>query len=319
MTAEQLLSPAMSLTRIAPVVRARTRRLANRALGLYDTRSSGVPEALQTPILIVGAPRSGSTLLYQVMVERFDVAYISNRHCRWHGAPSLVERRVRGARHTATYSSQLGVEAGDTAPSECGGYWYRFFPRTPHHVPLEAADAEKLNRLRRSVARFGAEAGRPIVFKNLYCSLRLEPIAAALPEALFLVIERDLLDNARSLLASRMRRSGGYAQWWSAEPPGIERLRALPPEQQVVEQVRGIAAAIASARESIGADRFLDLSYESLCEDPAATTAAIAAFCARHGTHLKLRGEIPARFDRTPGAAIDGELESALERYVRRG
>jgi hypothetical protein len=308
----------MSVTRIAPVVRARARRLANRALGLYDTRSSRVPETLQTPLLIVGAPRSGSTLLYQVVVERFDVAYISNRHCRWHGAPSLVERRVRGAGHTATYSSYLGVESGATAPSECGGYWYRFFPRSPHYVPLGAADPDKLSGLRRSVARFGAEAGRPIVFKNLYCSLRLEPIAAALPEALFLVIERDLLDNARSLLASRMRRSGGYAEWWSAEPPGIERLRALPPEQQVVEQVRGIAAAIASARERIDADRFLNLRYESLCDDPAATTAAIDEFCALNGTHLKPRGEIPARFDRAPGGAIDGDLESALERYARR-
>jgi hypothetical protein len=309
----------MSVTRIAPVVRARARRLANRALGLYDTRSSGVPETLQTPLLIVGAPRSGSTLLYQVVVERFDVAYISNRHCRWHGAPSLVERRVRGAGHTATYSSYLGVESGATAPSECGGYWYRFFPRSPHYVPLGAADPDKLSGLRRSVARFGAEAGRPIVFKNLYCSLRLEPIAAALPEALFLVIERDLLDNARSLLASRMRRSGGYAEWWSAEPPGIERLRDLPPERQVVEQVRGIAAAIASAREGIGADRFLNLRYESLCEDPVATTAAIDEFCALHGKHLKVRGEIPARFDRAPGAAIDDELESALARYVQLG
>ncbi len=177
----------------------------------------------------------------------------------------------------------------------------------------------KLRGLRRSVARFGAEAGRPLVFKSLFCSLRLEPIAAALPEALFVVIERDLLENARSLLASRMRRSGGYAEWWSAEPPGIERLRALPPEQQVVEQIRGIRAVIASARETIGADRFLNVDYESLCEDPGLTSAAIGEFCARQGTPLKVRGELPPGFDRAPGAAIDGALESALESYARSG
>ncbi len=309
----------MSRTRIAPVAGARALRLANRALGLYETRASGVPELLQTPILIVGAPRSGSTLLYQTVVERFDVAYISNRHCRWHGAPSLVERRSRSARHTATYSSYHGAETGATAPSECGGYWYRFFPRSPHHVPMEAADRTKLTGLRRSVARFGAEAGRPIVFKNLYCSLRLEPISAAVPEALFLVIERDLLDNARSLLASRMRRSGSYAEWWSAEPPGIERLRTLPAEQQVVGQIRGISAAIAAARETIGADRFLDVTYESLCDDPAGTTAAIETFCALRGTDIKVQADLPIRFDRAPAAAIDGALESALERHVRGG
>ena len=118
----------MSVTRIGSVARARAFRIANRVLDRYETRA-GAPELSHTPILILGAPRSGSTLLYQSMVERFDVAYISNRHCRWHGAPSLVERRFGGARHVATYASRHGAEAGATAPSECGGYWYRFFRR----------------------------------------------------------------------------------------------------------------------------------------------------------------------------------------------
>jgi hypothetical protein len=305
----------MSGTRIGSIMRARTFRTANRLLDRYETRA-GAPEVSQTPILILGAPRSGSTLLYQSMVERFDVAYISNRHCRWHGAPSLVERRFGRARHVATYSSRHGAEAGAAAPSECGGYWYRFFRRSPHYVSLADADPEKLSRLRRSVARFGAAAGRPIVFKNLYCSLRIAPIAAALPEVLFIVVERDLLTNARSLLAGRMRRSGDYAAWWSAEPPGIERLRSLPPEQQVVEQIRLIAETIAADRESIGAARFLNVSYESLCDDPRMTMDAIETFCARQGTQLTTRAEIPARFDRSSGAPIDAGLESALERYA---
>ena len=306
----------MRRTPLSTIVRARSMRLANRALGRFETRASGVPDLRQTPILIVGAPRSGSTLLYQLMVERFDVAYISNRHCRWHGAPSLVERRSRGVRHAPTYSSYHGAETGATAPSECGGYWYRFFPRSPHHIPIEAADPAALAALRRSVARFGAAAGRPILFKNLYCSLRIAPIAQALPEALWLVIERDLLDNARSLLASRMRRSGGYTEWWSAEPPGVERLRALSPEQQVVEQIRGISAAIAAARRTVGGDRFLDVSYEGLCDDSGAAMDAIAEFCALYATRLTVAAEIPPRFDRGAGAPIDGALESALKRCV---
>jgi hypothetical protein len=300
---------------IPAVTAARSLRIVNRALDRYETRGGEPGPLAHPPLLIVGAPRCGSTLLYQALVQRFDVAYISNRHCRLHGAPSLVERRG-AVRHPATYTSHHGFERGATAPSECGAYWYRFFPRSPHHVPLSAADPAALADLRRSIARFTAAAGRPVVFKNLYCSLRLEPIAQALPEALFVVMHRELVENARSLLAGRMRRSGDYATWWSAEPPGIERIRRLPPAGQVVEQLRAIDRTIAEARTAIGERRFLDVGYAELCSSPHGVMAELASFAAGHGTTLAVRGEIPARFDRPPASPISAELEHELERYV---
>jgi Sulfotransferase family len=298
------------------VLAARSLRVVNRALDRYETRGDDPGPLPYPPILIVGAPRSGSTLLYQAMVQRFDVAYISNRHCRLNGAPSLVERRFAGAAHRPTYTSNHGFERGATAPSECGAYWYRFFPRSPHHVTLAAADPAALARLRRSVARFSDAAERPVVFKNLYCSLRLEPIAHALPEALFLVMHRDLLENARSLLAGRKRRSGDYAVWWSAEPPGIERIRTLPPAGQAVEQVRAIEGAIDEARAAIGDRRFFDVEYGRLCDEPGAVLAAVAAFAAGAGVTLTPSGEIPKRFERPPVATLTPELEQALVRDV---
>jgi len=38
------------------------------------------------PLFIIGPPRTGSTLLYQLVVQRFDVGYLANRHCRLYGA-----------------------------------------------------------------------------------------------------------------------------------------------------------------------------------------------------------------------------------------
>ena len=307
---------AVRPSQIPAVLTARSLRIVNRALDRYETRGGDPGQLPHPPILILGAPRSGSTLLYQAMVQRFDVAYISNRHCRLNGAPSLVERRFAGTSHRPTYTSDHGFECGATAPSECGAYWYRFFPRSPHHVTLATADPAALARLRRSVARFTQAAGRPVVFKNLYCSLRLEPIAHALPEALFVVMHRDLLENARSLLAGRKRRSGDYTAWWSAEPPGIERIRSLPPAGQVVEQVRAIDHAIAEARAAIGEQRFLDVDYARLCDEPRAVLAAVAAFVAGAGAGLEPRGEIPERFERPPAAVLTPELEQALVRDV---
>ncbi|MDX6521234.1 MAG: hypothetical protein QOG02_697 [Gaiellales bacterium] len=306
----------MRPAQIPAVAAARSLRIVNRALDRYETRGGDPGPLPHPPILIIGAPRSGSTLLYQAMVQRFDLAYISNRHCRLNGAPSLVERRLAVAAHRPTYESDHGFERGPTAPSECGAYWYRFFPRSPHHVTLAAADPAALARLRRSVARFTEAAGRPVMFKNLYCSLRLEPIAHALPEALFVVMHRDLLENARSLLAGRKRRSGDYAAWWSAEPPGIERIRTLPPAGQAVAQVRAIERLIGEDRAAIGEQRFFDVEYARLCDQPRAALADVAAFASGAGITLKPRGEIPERFERPPGVPLTPELEQALVRDV---
>ena len=272
----------------------------NRALGTIELRKAVAAEVPldHRPVFIVGAPRSGSTLLYQLVVVRFDVAYLSNLHCRLHGAPSIVER-LAGHRlePPEVFSSDHGRTDGRAAPSECGPYWYRFFRRSPQYVPLEEADPEALRDLRASVRALGDAAGRPIVFKNLINSLRLEPLGAAFPEALFLVVQRDLADNVASILAARRTVVGDEAAWWSAEPPGVDELRGQPPEAQAAGQVTAIHELIEGARQRLGPERFLDIAYEQLCADTHAVLAEISAFASSHGVELGLRRPVPAHFE----------------------
>jgi hypothetical protein len=300
----------------------RSLRGFNRALGRLETALADGGEAPleYPPLLIVGAPRSGSTLLYQLVVERFDVAFLSNLHCRFFGAPSLVERFPGQGleERSATYRSHHGQTVERAEPSECGQFWYRFFRKFPQHVSLAEADPAQLRRLRASMRALGDAARRPLVFKNLVCSLRLGPIGTVLPEALFVFIRRDPLDNARSLLASRMRSQGDYVRWWSVQPPELERLSALPPYEQVVEQVRAIEAVVEADRAELGPARFFELRYEDVCDDPRGVLDAIAGFAEEHGMHLVPRREVPDRFERPAPPEIDAELDAALVAYLSR-
>lgn len=311
--------------RLVAAARARLRRARNRSLHALEVRR-GRRWAHETlpflPIFVVGAPRSGSTLLYQLLTDRFDVGYLANGHARQPGAPSLVERRrglVRGRQgELGDYRSSFGGTAGELGPSECGPFWYRFFPRRPHYVPADAFPASSRRELRAAVGAFVEACDRPVVYKNLYSTARMDAIAAALPEALFVAIHRDLAANARSLLDGRLQVAGSYDTWWSVEPPGIERLLQLPAHEQVVEQVRALDALVAEVEASIGPDRVLHLAYEDLCADPQAELERIAAFAAAHGFVLGERGKVPASFPQHSGSPLPPALDEALLGYVER-
>ena len=219
------------LQQVPGIVSRRSFRELNRILGLIETRRwSREGAAVEpAPIFIIGAPRSGSTLLYQLLVAHFDVTYLSNLHCVWFGAPSLVERAVgRRLQPPVDFSSEFGQTHSRSGPSECGPYWYRFFRKSPHHVLLSEMEPESLGRLRESVRALTEASSRTAVFKNLLNSVRLEPLAKALPEAIFLAVRRDRDANAASILAARRAIHGDEARWWSTEPPGVERVRDLP-------------------------------------------------------------------------------------------
>jgi hypothetical protein len=270
-------------------------------------------------IFIIGAPRSGSTLLYQVFTEYFDVGYLSNFHCYFYGAPSLVERMAHPLwyRQPSDYASHYGRTRGWTAPSECGKFWYRFFRRTPHYVSLNDIDDTHLRRLRGVLRSLVLSFNKPVVFKNLYCTARIQPLAKALPEALFIVVKRNLVDNSQSLLEGRKNMKGTYEEWWSLESPGSDKLKLLPPHEQVVEQIRSIYLLIEREKNIVGKARFLEIEYESFCTDTFPILRNVKDFVKSHGVELTIRGEIHKTFSVNREVKIDRELYKKMCDYIK--
>ena len=269
------------------------------------------------PVFIVGPPRSGSTLLSQVLCDAFDIGYLSNRHCRFFGAPFLVERLASPSsrRRPSSYRSLDGSTSAPYEPSECPEWWYRFFRRRPAYVPLADADPEKMNQFRHSVGALIDTFEKPVLFKNLYASLRLEPIIEHLPEALFVVVERNELNNAHSILEGRYRRFGTYDTWWSVKPPGTEELIDQPPHAQVVGQIRQIHSLIDDAlgETETGRCRTLRIRYEDLCRDTSATARLFDEFLTSNGTRMQKLFEIPKHFEQTEDVKIDPAIYSQLK------
>lgn len=273
-------------------------------------------------IFIIGPPRSGSTLLMQVLTDAFALGYLSNFHCAWRGMPAVGEKLVRplDRKERSDFGSNYGKTSVISDPAECGGWWYRFFRRDPPYVTLSDVSEGKMRAFRQSIAALQEAMQLPLIFKNLYASLRIEPIAEHIPGALFVVIERDVVDNAQSILKARMDALGTYDSWWSVPPPNVEELRRLRPVEQAVEQVRSVHALIDRDIERLGLeDRCLRIKYEEFCGDVPGTLARFEAFVGKNGVVLERRFEVPEGFEIDRSRKIPDAMYGELCEYVRSG
>jgi hypothetical protein len=216
------------------------------------------------------------------------------------------------------FKSNSGQTYGVTGPSECNAFWDLFFPSSPSYLEVKDVPVENLQRLRDYLRAFVQTAAKPIVVKNPAHSMRLLPLAHALPEAVFLVTVRDEVDNAHSVLESQWRRNRNYAQWIFHETPNMEQLRQLPLHEQAIEYIRTNRMIIETQSRQIGETRFHWVSYEQLCSNPRSVLNEIGHFLARNGFSCRERPlELPKSFDRRKTVRIDPELYDKMVRYAR--
>lgn len=258
------------------------------------------------PIFILGAPRSGTTLSYQIISNFSSLQPFTNLHCKWFGAPFLVSnRRIPKNRLSAdTLSSIHGRTFGDASPSECGLWWGRFFPVPEQIYNKENLSANRKGDFQRSVALLRRRAKKPLVFKNVYLSLRIEVIDELFPDCLFVVVSRNVDDIVRSILKAREDTTGSQSHWFSVRPPGMKTDSVSNPEDEVREQVERTHQII---RDSLGSSaipdrRVFHLSYENLCENPKEVVGNLAVFLESSGVSMaKWTNEVPPTLSRPPG------------------
>ncbi|MBO6712785.1 MAG: sulfotransferase [Balneola sp.] len=271
------------------------------------------------PIFILGAPRSGTTLFYQSLVLEFDFAYLSNLHCKLFGAPYLAEK-ISDYRskyqQNPTFKSRFGSTKNWFSPSECGEYWYRFFRRSPQFVSLADAEGQELINLKTSYYALQNAANKPVVFKNLLSVLRLEPILEVFPDALFLYVRRNEVENAHSILAARKALYNDYDKWFSLQPPSVSKISLLSPEKQAVEQIREVHSLIKKSLKGKEKQLF-ELDYEAFCNNPELIMDNVSSFLSQNGFRHSRSSTIKEPFKKSSKITIDKELYSNLVQYIQ--
>ena len=247
--------------------------------------------AATPPLFLVGAARSGTSLLYKCLCLHPDAAYISNWVRRYPGHPGLAVLNRLPVRCPSA-QRRVWFGGGDNA------YVYgsprraldRMFPMPVEGEPLfnhcgvpaprleaTAADPPDVVALRQTVQAINrAGGGRVFVNKRIANNWRIPTLDAAFPTARFVEIIRDGRAVAYSL--SRV-------EWWpdsdlpwlGGTPREWEQVGMNPWELCARNWVAELDAVTAGL-DTVDEARRLRIRYEDFVADPEATLRQVAAF-----------------------------------------
>jgi len=92
-------------------------------------------ELKEPPLFIVGAPRSGTTLLYQLVTKHYYFSFIRNIANLYPQIPYILSKFIENVDENTedTLKSNYGYISGLKSPSEGGMIWNKYFPNEYEH------------------------------------------------------------------------------------------------------------------------------------------------------------------------------------------
>ena len=241
------------------------------------------------PVFIIGAPRSGTTLLYQLLVYGYNFGYFTNfmaKLCRASILATWLVRKSFTKEKMTDFSSHHGETKNWSGPNEAGDFWYRWFPKGRDvYVAPDSTTHSKRIKYSQTVKKMANIAERSFVFKNTFNSMRVAGILEAMPEACVLVCYRKPEYVAQSILKSRIDRYQDKNRWWSLPPKEIDEIQKHPYWEQVVEQVYYTYSQIEKDEDFFGSAPFLHVQYEDLCQNTSRVLGEIEEFLRNRGVN----------------------------------
>jgi len=226
-------------------------------------------ELKHQPVFIIGAPRTGSTILFQVLSNQLDVIYVDNLICHFHRnffAGCRISDRVFKQRAHNCFTSENGdtSSGGLRAPSECGAFWYRWLPSDRHFLDYHEISDDMVRNVRREIAAVINYYDKPILFKNLNAGQRLRLLHQCFPEAKFVVVNREPLYAAQSILLAKRRLGLIDNEFWSIMPGNVDQLKTLSGYEQITKQIYFLQGQIFKDRRLFNDKNFLTVEYSNL-------------------------------------------------------
>jgi hypothetical protein len=269
-------------------------------LGPADRQLTDRLERPAMPVaLVVGGPRSGSTVTMQFLAASNAFAYPTNLASRFAHAPAIGARiqamlcdprydfrgELGDAGSPIGFESDLGKSRGLLQPNEFWYFWRRFFPiEEPRRLDDgELAEVDVAGFLA-GLAAIEEIHGRPLALKGMLLQLNISFLAQILDRVVFVDVARHPFFQCQSILQARRDFFGGLDRWYSIKPPEFDELRHLDPYRQVAGQVHHTRRRMAQEMALAGDHRCVRIGYRAFCDDPGSPVPAGGRALRSHGS-----------------------------------
>ena len=247
-------------------------------------------------LFICGAPRSGTTLVYQTLIRALPVAWFANLVALFPRTP-LTATRLWGTVEPhpnpkfRSYYGRTGSPRGSTDALELWDRWLGS-DRTRPAPPLDYRRQEAMIKF------FGAYeqiSQRPLVAKNNSLNVNAHLVASVLPTAAFFCLRRDPALLAQSLLQARRDIHGNERVPYGVLSDELRQAQ-LDPIDHVCHQALYYEETIREQVARIGPERFVVVSYEEFCADPGRLLHEAAHHLLGRAASPEERARIPVNF-----------------------
>lgn len=291
---------------------------------------SEVVDSEKIPLIyVVGTPRSGTTLLSQLIARCLPVGYANNLTARFWLRPSAGLRLSNlffneSMRANLGVKSVYGVTPNWFEPHEFGyfwRYWLLLDQSSTHRLSqghLARIDQAGLRKTLQT--EILAHSKKPFSIKNVVCGLNASFLTRMHPQSLFVNIDRDPFSSAASILNARKERYGDYGIWWSLKPSTYPQIAACTdPAEQVVQQVMDCRREFGEELALPGV-RSVCISYQELVEDPGHSLNNIALSISDMGFPMDVIRENIPPLSASPHVSLPQEWEArlrdAIDKYL---
>jgi hypothetical protein len=244
----------------------------------FERRLYARAEPPRMPIVLVGgAPRSGTTILDQVLFRSLPVTCFNNLTAVFPRAPIMANRLfgplLRPPRESLR--NYYGRTSGFANRNDGLSLWDRWLGNDRYRPP-EHLDGATADDMRRFFGAYEAAFGRPICNKNNALAICADVVASALPTAHFICVRRQALHNVQSLLVTRETIQGRREAPYGVGDPRYDARKDADPIEAVCAQVLYTERRMEELQRKLGPARFWVLDYEDFCRAPHVVVERVA-------------------------------------------
>lgn len=238
-------------------------------------------------VLVMGALRSGTTLITQWLKGTKEFVCPTNLISRFYQAPIIgakIQKLLFDPKYNfrneivdfseeIKYSSQNGKTKGPLSPNEFWYFWRRFFPyenlEIDYMPDFELIKIFEKDVFKKELMGMASVFDKPIVMKGMIANYNIGLLDDILDHVIFLHIKRDPSNNIVSALEAKKRQLRKEKEWFSFRIPEMKELQQIEdPIVQMAGQIYYTNHAIEQSLSKINDDRKLEVQYEQFCEEP---------------------------------------------------